>query len=429
MPECPNLHSLTISTVMSRSSGYFRVSHDLDSLLSCNRSIVHLTIENTCVDWGVLFKYKNITCLNIKNCTTDSKSSASDFWKLCSNQLESLAMNYVDIPGLLEMASENEDFFENMKTITISCMVGLETFVQLEIVRRCVNLDTLYLGVIPHDTVNETTVSDLVNLVTSNAWPNLQRLSFNGPEILEKDVVSILQTLKHCCQWDLPCSTFRPQSFSELRKHFATLVDLNVESYTDLSSELIQEILCSCPRLQAFQGSQIEAKDIVNGQPWVCSSLQSLIVFINANPPQMVSVASVANASEFELTFGNGKETDKVLNARANEIQMVLFERLSGLRKLSVLKIGDKNAGSGSFSLGLILRRDRGLEMLGKLVLMEHLHFPGTIQAMEMDDVEWMLSRWIRLRSLVGMYCHHSQSRSDMLQRRLGFGGINVERS
>ncbi|KAF9099200.1 hypothetical protein BGX27_000655, partial [Mortierella sp. AM989] len=334
--------------------------------------------------------------MKVLGCTTDPRSTASDFWEICSNQLESLIVDYIDIPGLLQMASENVDFFENMKLIAIERMVGLEGFVQLEIARRCTNLETLKLQLFSLNKSTVTVTDDFVRLIAADSWPKLRSLSYSGPKMSEKDVVSILQSLKQCRQWYLPTSTFGSQSFLALKEHFSTLVDLNVESYTGLSSEMTQEILCSCSRLQVFRGDEIDARVIVEGKPWVCLSLQSLTIFIMANSASAVTIpSSIGGFEHGDAVQGMGVKAKKAYN-----VQMLVFEQLSRLHKLSTLKIGNNATSRQAFRHGLSLRLHNGLDMLGRLTAMEQLHFHGTYQTMEIGDIEWMLSRWTRLRSL-----------------------------
>ncbi|KAF9164673.1 hypothetical protein BGX21_007914 [Mortierella sp. AD011] len=278
-----------------------------------------------------------------------------------------------------------------MKVITIQCIFDIPGYVLLEIVRRCQNLESLQFKVFLRNELNATTTDDFVQLVINDSWPKLQRLSYgyDGPKMSDVDTANVLRALNGCRQWDVPVSTFSLFSFQVLKEHFPTLTDLNVENQANMTSGLMQEILCSCPQLRMFRGVEIQAKDIAEGYPWVCLSLRYLSVFI-ATEPESAIVSST-------------------LNAKSDKLQREVFERLSSLGKLSTLKIGDaKITDKSKFKYGLSLRLDKGLDHLGLLTELEYLDFSGTIQAMEAQDVDWMLSHWKHLKIMSGTCCYHS---------------------
>ncbi|KAF9344378.1 hypothetical protein BGX26_004448 [Mortierella sp. AD094] len=407
IPACPNLQSLLISMGFIqvrtrrkeiRDGLHYAIKSDLEGILSNNPSIVRLIIENASVDWSVISKHKNITELDLMNCITDPRSVASHFMDVCT-QLESLVMSYIDLPCLLETVIENDDFFMNMKMITIQCIIDIPGYVLLELVRRCPNLETLQFKVFLRNKLNASTTDDFVQLVIDNSWPKLQSLSYDGPKMSDVDTANVLRALKSCCRWDVPAATFSPYSLKVLKEHFPTLTDLNVENQKGIPSDLMQEILCSCPRLKIFRGVEIHAKDIAKGYPWICLSLRYLSIFIKTEPESAIVTST--------------------MNAKSDKLQREVFEQLSRIGGLTSLKIGNKITDPNRLQHGLSLRLDKGLELLGQLTELEHLDFSGTIQAMETHDIKWMLSHWKHLKILSGTCCHYDDRKNINLRNIL----------
>ncbi|KAF9361591.1 hypothetical protein BGX34_007051 [Mortierella sp. NVP85] len=158
--------------------------------------------------------------------------------------------------------------------------------------------------------------------------------------------------------------------------HFNTLVRLNIQGSNPDISAMTRAVLCSCPKLKYLESGNISARDIVQDEPWVCQSLQELVVGLRVG------------------------ETEQ-------DLQPLIFERLSSLVRLKILsmyKPWDDNCDEGVLNF----RLDCGLGQLVTLKELALIAFPdsksGTMmQRLEMEDVEWMMNYWKNLKDVPNM--------------------------
>ncbi|KAK3805567.1 MAG: hypothetical protein J3Q66DRAFT_125672 [Benniella sp.] len=172
--------------------------------------------------------------------------------------------------------------------------------------------------------------------------------------------------------------TFGPQAFEALLSHSNALVKLSLHSRSSATSAAILNVLHSCPKLEDLRVQEIMARDIVQGGPWVCRQLRSLMTCIRVGQTEQ-------------------------------DLHHLVFERLSTLVCLTTLVIRytiNDDSGDGV----LAFRLDCGLGQLAtlrELASLDFQHYSSVIKTTQwlgMEDVKWMVENWKRLKNITGPF-------------------------
>ncbi|KAF9397663.1 hypothetical protein BGX21_008625 [Mortierella sp. AD011] len=170
-----------------------------------------------------------------------------------------------------------------------------------------------------------------------------------------------------------------------------------------LSGSMTQEIMTSCPLLDALSVVSLKANDVLgvvqeesgviniegltlrHPQDWICLNLTSLTVYICG------------------------------LEGKPSEWQRSVLKQLARLEKLELLDIGPDVSWGEMVQDGLDLRLASGLDILVTLKRLETIMFLRLRQQMEEQDVMWMIQAWPRLRNIHGKL-HYNNSRNKWLK-------------
>ncbi|KAF9099198.1 hypothetical protein BGX27_000653 [Mortierella sp. AM989] len=406
---CTNLKSLQLRMSFGLLKGFQQtLKHQLEAVLTPNISIVCLDLDTVHVDWAVIAGLKNLRELKLTNCETMIGSSPADFWNQDDIKLEALSLTFVNIPGLWEQSTGKYPIFQNIKALEIERMTKLPESIQVEIVRQCPNIETLRF----RPNIQSSITMIMVRLAAAGSWPKLRSLFYDGPKISDQGVVDILTSMDQCDQWDVSYADFTPLSFQALNNHFSTLTRVNLAYCWSVTSKMLQEVLSSCPLLRKFRGPTIHARDIVEGDPWVCSSLQTFVAFIDFGSQDGTTGTSGGDGMELEHSDISAKAM--LENSDTNEFQRLVYEQISQLRRLKILLIGVEPSLTEDVQNhrhGLELKLGKGLELLSSLKELEIFGFNGTTQNMELEEVKWMITHWRRLGQIMGTYCHNGREK------------------
>ncbi|KAF9953739.1 hypothetical protein BGZ70_000136 [Mortierella alpina] len=234
------------------------------------------------------------------------------------------------------------------------------------------------------------TLTRFIKFARLGKWPRLKELELQGThvKILSEDLMTLLNSFKRNVEVLHVANSFLDMgAFELLRKSFTSLTELNLTHCRHVTDLMVREVMESCSNLTLLKASKVQARVMVEGKPWVCKSLQTLgLYFIFA--PEGGSPAD-------ELTL-------------RNELHTRVFERLSELRELETLVLGDTiemwyQEWLGRLpQRGLELRLDRGLGRLSTLDRLRCLYIDKTWQLMEAKDYTWMLDHWPKLEVVDG---------------------------
>ncbi|KAI8605595.1 hypothetical protein EDD21DRAFT_349885 [Dissophora ornata] len=190
--------------------------------------------------------------------------------------------------------------------------------------------------------------------------------------------------------------TFGPLTFQALQRHFNSLVELHVELGNEVASELLQNILCSCPALKMLIGGGVPAKDVVEGKPWVCLSLEYLTISF-------------------------------MFSDREEHLQPLIFERLAKLKRLECIDSGAAiTLVQGKHPVPLQFRLESGLDALSSLWRMVSLT-TGYGNSLGEEELRWMMVHWKDLISVSGEVDIDSDTKIE-LEDLFKFRGIKLRR-
>jgi len=112
--------------------------------------------------------------------------------------------------------------------------------------------------------------------VQKNRRPRIGNMS-NPAFPQDTECASFLEGIGNCfgniAELRQRSGTFGPQSYKVLRCHFNTLVKLDFGDGSNVACSTIQDVLCSCPKLEPLRARAVMARDIPEGGPWVCRQL------------------------------------------------------------------------------------------------------------------------------------------------------------
>lgn len=364
----PNLRSLVIN--IEDWDGQEMAIINIASLINLNPTIVNLCIEDfgeSRYFWTIVSE--RLTQLQrepeVNNKTMDDKRPMDTFWDFCI-RLESLKLSNLVIESLPTTASSsssspmNDWIFPCIRRLELNSVDGLNELEQLDLITRCPRLEDLTRT--PVDGRPELSEQFGV-LSAAGTWPRGPESSVHytgqGPDVDSREGSCVYERVEYrskaACQ-DIPA----------LRHHFNTLTHLNIGSGNAVSCWMHQEILCSCPLLESFTGCRFYARGAVEGEAWVCLSIQV-----------------------FKVHFVFGEHED--------HLQPLIFERLSKLVRLRILG-GEMYQTKAK---GLDFRLTSGLGTLHTLGDLQELCF-RQVQHLELEDLMWMIHHWPRLRVVAG---------------------------
>ncbi|KAG0088699.1 hypothetical protein BGZ93_005171 [Podila epicladia] len=299
--------------------------------------------------------------------------------------------------------------------------------------------DTLWLPLLPSCSQLQELSLDLFNITEQNqlahclqeSCPSLRNLilrCFAGPQE-EQDLVSLVQLHPSTTLRKLSMNFFHglgPLFTAALTRHLPTLESLVFEECDGISSEDIQHLLGSCPRLSMFQAMTnngprfsstvyLDVEDMLSG-PWACEgTLESLKLIITGIP----------RPDQQQDQFGaplTGPLHD--ISDRDNyECQKAVYQRLGALVNLRELWLGhdaqdldDEDNyypvdGQGLWRfidpeyqfecLEFSLRS--GLPLLAGLKKLQRLNLDRMMTRIGQAEVQWMVQQWPKLQTVVGL--------------------------
>ncbi|KAI8605594.1 hypothetical protein EDD21DRAFT_128478 [Dissophora ornata] len=343
-----------------------------------NQSLVklHLWSLNNDIDyrlWKVLLKLPHLRELGLE-ASSIQEDDIVRFWTICES-LESLLLEEVIFPqGTIPHASM---CFRNIRKLMLKCVSGMEDEEQFRFISACPNLEDFtwyYLSSIEPDYGHEDEeglggpyFEEFAKEVGRKRWPKLTSLTMKG-QWTEEDTCLIIEGMQRVEKIDL-YDTFGPLTFQALQRHFNNLVELEVKASTEVASKLLQNILCSCPALKTLEGGGVLAKDVVEGKPWVCLSLESLVIC---------------------FMFSDTEE----------HLQSLIFERLAKLTRLEHLYASVVGTFfKEKYPVPLQFRLQSGLDALSGLWRMTSFTSSYS-KSLGEDELRWMLVHWKELISV-----------------------------
>ncbi|KAF9211944.1 hypothetical protein BGZ59_007413 [Podila verticillata] len=132
-------------------------------------------------------------------------------------------------------------------------------------------------------------------ILEQGCLPRLEDLTLTY-NFLDAELSSCLRALAPLKRINCSWSKFGPQAMAALESHYATLESLKLSECTQLTGNMIQKVLESCPLLTELFATDIHAPHIQRGRPWVCLGLKrlSVCVFVDSRTAKSVRKQSQA---------------------------------------------------------------------------------------------------------------------------------------
>ncbi|KAF9104919.1 hypothetical protein BGX27_009878 [Mortierella sp. AM989] len=350
----PNLRSLTLlqSSVPARKGP----EYDPIPLIANCPSLVELKIA--CIKWypPVLF-WKTVSglpqlaLLEIREVTITDKQDIEAFWSACL-KVQTLNLISVKIPF-----SVNDKQFTRMKSLEIAGPAGSGSnpLEELQLIRQCPNLEELNWKL----SDGTKALRIFAYGLAQGLWKELNKLTF-GHKFQDEELGLLLSGMRRIFKLGMESTGFGPNCFQVVRNHFHTVTLLELKGCPEVSSAMLQEVMCSAPLLEKIYGDYINAKDILEGKPWACLSLKTFKICI------------LFHKSEYHL-------------------HPAMFDRLATLKKLEELAVGEAEDRTAiKTHQTLDLRVVSGLEKLKQLRHLKYLDGVFSRQPVDKSDVDWI---------------------------------------
>ncbi|KAF9357996.1 hypothetical protein BGX26_002682 [Mortierella sp. AD094] len=351
--------------------------NDPAELVALNPSLLHITLVRLdgslfSALWKAISQLPRLKILRLLNVSIGSDVvDVEALWEACVNteRLYVLGSAFTAIDGVAAHLISHRVRFLQIRVIEEE--EGSDNNLkQLELVRRCPKLEELIWHM--DSEYNRHVTEIFVDDIAQRRWPTLERLTF-GYNMKDEQLVPIIERMPVITKLDMSSTGFGPLSFQTLiGRHYSMIQELSLQNCSEVTSAMIQELLCSCPSLKEFRGDEIIAKDIVNGRPWACLSIKVLHVYIS-------------------------------FTAKEQDLQHKVFGCLSGLSQLQDFSIRDPRVSFFNKSQNsLDFRLKSGLGVLEKLKDLRRIDWQYTLQTFGEDDIRWMLTNWKQLEYACG---------------------------
>lgn len=379
-PECaglrfPNLMSLLVHHVKAEEHADFIFNHpDIATL-----NLLYFKSDLEFALWSTVHGFRHLRKLRLSGLVMDKKDTDA-FWQICT-LLESGKFHDVrvaDPSGLLCME------FPRMKELKVMGFLSSDNAVPLplEFARRCPRLESC-------NWEEEEYLPSFIQLVAAKSWPNLHSVGIWTVMITGDQLFEILGGMQRITSLNIHCDPddFTPRSMALLRPQFSNLRVLDLKKCNQsIVCSMAQEILSSCPLLETFVSTWIDADLVANGKPWVCLGLKVLELGFVFNPPTLPVV------------------------------QPMVFDQLSKLTRLEYWRLWspfEKKVPEDVMKLKL----EYGLDKLQTLRALRILTFGFSGQEMEDQEIDWMLEHWTSLGTIRGQLCSVERRKRAMTKR------------
>ncbi|KAG0365244.1 hypothetical protein BC939DRAFT_476882 [Gamsiella multidivaricata] len=279
---------------------------------------------------------------------------------------------------------------------------------QLVLVSRCQYLTHLKLRL-----TRESERLDLEHLASVElevSCPNITHLDLSWSTLKDQEIAAMLEYLPHLISFHAQRTNIGETTVAMLTNPTSRIKDqlqeLDLVDAREMQSAWIQRLLCSCSGLRRFRATKMNARDIVHAavsatvesnnhssttlsipvSGWGCLQLQELQLSIIGLP-----------TTRSQSSYSRLPSSPYVCQQ-----QLVIYEQLSRLTQLQVLSLGG-NCMSTWFRIGTLdLSLRSGFGQLRTLKELQVFNFSYMAHDLGMNEVEFMMEHWKKLRRVVG---------------------------
>ncbi|CAO3564892.1 unnamed protein product [Mortierella alpina] len=374
-------------------------------LVQLNPTIRNMTLKHhfsplTEAFWDAMGTWESPRSLRTSEIKVAPEATDS-FWRACS-LFQDLEIDQVDVrPSTIQSGFE----FSRLRSLTLEdgrpskVFLGLES--QMELLGHAPGLQCLDWRVLWSNLELEGFQQLLSRKVVM--FPKLHSLRVYGAFFTDEKIASALEHAPALTRFYGDSRRAGPLTLSILKgHHFDALDTLSVVGCASFTSLMALDVMSSCPGLRVFAAACISVTDIIqSSQPWVCTRLEILEVWI-AKPKKCCV-----------------------------EWEREVYKRISQLEYLKKLHLQQSihvwlNANDVDDMRPLGMTLASGLGQLASLVRLRSLGMARNGQELDEEDIEFMLEHWKGLRDVRGTLSQ-APSRQIELAAMLASRGIRVD--
>ncbi|KAG0203515.1 hypothetical protein BGX28_004235 [Mortierella sp. GBA30] len=287
-------------------------------------------------------------------------------------------------------------FYRLRRLRLISCAMSYRD--QLQLVRQCQYLTHLQLHLTR--TSEHLDLEELESFELEAHCPRIMHLDLCGSKIKDQEIAALLSHLPNLTELNMEGTMFAERCLdyvtgpeSRLRNQLRIL---DVTEARSVQSHWIQKLLCSCSGLKRFRATAIKANDMV------MATLDDSIGNIMVNDSHLRATASswvCLHLQELRLSVVGIPIEDSSLRT---QLQLAVYDQLSKLTDLQVLSLGGHIFSTWLRIGTLELSLPSGLGRLSSLKELRVFNFSYMAHDLGMEEVEFMMSHWIKLREVIG---------------------------
>ncbi|KAF8940696.1 hypothetical protein BGZ58_005232 [Dissophora ornata] len=442
-PECSRLASLTVDgdwTLALESS--IEVSVKLSHLIQKNQStLTHFQFGDhhaflSAIIWNAMAACPNIEFIQLRHSLVNQRDMEA-FWEACS-KVETL---HLICPALFSLrfgfktglTTRVPVLLPKLRHLKMEGIDGISNVEQLQVVMRAPNLCSLDWTAAMDPESPQFPQDAYQEMMSRRACPQLKDLAISEIFMSDDNIALALNAMTTAEGLRLGWCGFAENGFRSLiPRHSKTIRVLELAQAYDMTSAMVQEILCSCPLLEVVRLDRIQGTELVQfeqgeaafdpkngdvpkatvGRDWVCLGLKSLSMSFDLS-------ASNSDATRDHIASDISTDDEDPRRKQYELEQYHAFRQISRLSRLETLDFGDMNTGRpkpAAQNLDLRLReRGGGLQALASLRKLKLLRFFYTSQELGEEEIDWMVDHWPRFYMLLG-YLHPDGERDRELR-------------
>ncbi|KAF8978579.1 hypothetical protein BGZ52_005870 [Haplosporangium bisporale] len=363
---CNMLTSLMIARVAGSDSD--TKWHHLAKLVKQNRHLHTLQISDRCRSatlefWSSLASCTSLRTVDIQSAHMDQEQFAA-LWNGCKS-IQSLKCHHIRVHSTTTTQQYPLEPHPTLQKLSFA------NFANVQLLKLCSNLQAIswYNNEFDSDILLE----ELATLLQGGQLKQLDSISMSHTK--DQDLSRCLKAMRQIKKISSHNGDVGPLSFHAMSRHFGMLEHLYIPSDSTLPSEMILNILESCPQLTYLQATKVAAAQVMKAKPWAALNLKALHLGITIDSDDQEAIS---------------------LQSRS------VFERLSKLTHLTQLTIHGPYVIGNEDEQGLDLRLESGLDKLAAIKGLKYLDFDHTVQNMSGADVAWMAENWKDLGDVFG---------------------------
>ncbi|KAF9291109.1 hypothetical protein BGZ74_000408 [Mortierella antarctica] len=198
-------------------------------------------------------------------------------WDGCRN-LQELDTNSIRLINITHFYGEAQGLNPHLKHLAFRVAYSTDAAAEaLQLLTKRPNLAESSLACTWH--APRQALLSLIHVLEQGCLPQLNSLTLTDM-VEDRGLAACLSAMTQARQLDFSRTHFDVLAFATLVPHFATLETLQWTKCAQVTGTMVQTVLASCPMLRVFCATQVQARLVQQGRPWVCVRMWRLVVCV-----------------------------------------------------------------------------------------------------------------------------------------------------